>query len=138
MHLSELNDDQICFRMKIIDTLSKAGWQPTANQEIIERGEWFDHEASMQYLNDSMILLAEYSAERDAIDLSIDEILGPGLRLQVYFEDKLDETLDAIVGFQDAIDPDNFQFHVRALVRVCPEVHAADGEDDELWILTDE
>ncbi len=94
--------------------------------------------ASLFYDNGRMVAEVEHHYERQELLLMLTSPDGRQVTVYPVYGDSLETTLDAIVGFQDRVTPDNFQEMLGELVAVCPEVYVQEGEDDEPRLLVRE
>src|SRR3954453_7811587 len=129
LKLADLNDQQRSDREAVVETLERAGWEGTINQQIVDQGMPFEFQASLEYDgNEQMSLMAQYDAEEPALELTIEAPRGE-LVLSIEPGGKLQQLLDLIVSFQDKISPDNFREYIDKILDVAPEVFVDRGED---------
>lgn len=114
---------------RIIERLKSAGW------DLAEGAEMFGT-ANLTYDNGNIVI--EVGQEFQKRELLVTLATPDGREITVYpvYGERLEATLDAIVGFQDRVNSDNFQDVLRELVAACPEVYYQEGEDDEPHLLT--
>lgn len=137
MRKSEMTEKQLQERRKFIDILVVAGWEETIKNKLFERGLWLNEEASMEYHSQDMSLAVGYSGNKDVIYLSIENALGIGVSLTIYFEDKLTQLLDAIISFQDKITSANYKMCIRKILQICPLTYADLDEEGVMLLLVD-
>jgi len=129
LKLADLNDQQRSDRDAVVETLERAGWEGTINQQIVDQGMPFEFQASLEYDgNADMSLMAQYDAEEPALELSLEATRGEVV-LSISPGSKLQQLLDLIVSFQDEISSDNFREYVDKILDVAPEVFVDRGED---------
>lgn len=106
----------------VTETLLASGWS------LSTRGQMFE-ETSLEYANAQMALEVDFDEPDQCLYLGVYGEHGAGVHLAIYCQHDLRGLLDAIIAFQDAIAPDNYQGHIRNLLRVCPEVYVEIGDD---------
>ncbi|MFG1951405.1 hypothetical protein [Micromonospora sp. NPDC048830] len=116
-------------KRRIIERLTSAGWKMAEGATILNR-------ASLVYESEQLSL--EVTQDDQYRELLLTLVSADGGELTVFpaYGERLDATLEAIIGFQDRISPDNFQDMLRELVAACPEVYFQTEEDDEPRLLT--
>lgn len=114
---------------RIVERLEGAGWQLAEGAETLGT-------ADLTYDNGNISI--EVSQEFGKRELILTLVAPDGRELTVYpvYGDRLEATLDAIIGFQDRVEPGNFQDVLRELIAACPEVYYQEGEDEEPRRLT--
>ncbi len=114
---------------RIIEVLEKKGWNRT------EQGKQLGT-ANLAYDNGKMSLELQQDYGKREIILSLVTPDGMTQDLFVAYGTKLDPVLDAVVGFQDDVTPENFQENVRLLLKACPQIYVQEDEDSEPRLLT--
>jgi hypothetical protein len=114
-------------RVVIARTLSAARWR-----KIDERS--FEHKGKLAL----KVVAATKKSEDDdqALYLLLGKERPVSVTLIVYFHEALAELLGAIVSFQDSIDENNYDGHLRHLLRICPETFLF--RDGKATLLVDE
>jgi hypothetical protein len=116
---------------RIIERLKEAGWDMAPGAVTLDR-------AALIYDNSNMAIEVTQDHELRELLLTLTTPEGGELTVFPAYGDHLEETLNAIVGFQDRINAENFHDMLRELVAACPEVYFQEGEDDEARLLTPE
>src|ERR1700738_2828158 len=98
-----MTTEQANRRTAIVAVLKEAGWTPTRNHELFERGEWFPMEASLEFRHDDMVLGCEYEAIRDWLHVYFEDASGLGIRLIIDGGEALPEVLRILVSVQDRV-----------------------------------
>ncbi|MGW3567077.1 hypothetical protein ACWDSL_24955 [Streptomyces sp. NPDC000941] len=116
---------------RVLERLREAGWDMAEGASTLDL-------ASLFYDNGRMVAEVEHHYERQELLLTLTSPDGRQVTVYPVYGDSLETTLDAIVGFQDRVTPDNFQEMLGELVAACPEVYVQEGEDDEPRLLARE
>ncbi|MBH5333676.1 hypothetical protein IHE55_02185 [Streptomyces pactum] len=114
---------------RVVERLKNAGWEMADGATTLNL-------ASLVYDNGHMAIEVEHHYERLELRLTLASPDGREVTVYPVYGESLDSTLDAIVGFQDRVAPENFHDVLGELVAACPEVYAQEGEDDEPHLLT--
>ena len=114
---------------RIIQRLKKAGWNLAEGADTLGT-------ADLVYDNGHMVIEVSQELEKQELLLTLTASDGHEVTVYPVYGDQLGATLDAIVGFQDRIRPDNFHDMLRELVVACPKIYYQEGEDDEPRLLT--
>jgi hypothetical protein len=129
MRKSEMSEKQLHDRSTVIQILVGAGWRGSVDVEMFEKGRLCDPEARMKYESKMLSLEVDYLAESQLIMLSISKRSGERMDIAVYFQDQLEEILEAIISFQDSISLDNYKENIKKILQICPDnVYMAKGE----------
>ncbi|MFC7326717.1 hypothetical protein [Marinactinospora rubrisoli] len=115
-------------RRLVVERLEAAGWEMAVGAVTLSR-------AALTYPRGRMVLEIERHHERPELLFNLVDPRGGELTVFPVYGDRLADTLDAIVGFQDRIGPDDYREVLRELVAACPEVYVQADEDDEPRLL---
>ncbi|WP_405622262.1 hypothetical protein [Streptomyces sp. NBC_01508] len=116
---------------RIIVRLKAAGWDMADGAETLGL-------ASMTYHNGRMLIELEQDYEQRELLFTLESPDGRGTTVYPVYGDSLEATLDAVIGFQDRVGPENFQEILKELVVACSEVYVQEGDDSEARLLTAE
>src|SRR5579859_6110122 len=135
MRKAEMTAGQRSARDLMSAVLTANGWDGSQN-EGFEEGLWKYFEADFDRRNARGTRLHWRYEAQNAVVYLVLHLPGGVVGLHLQFGDRLQDVLNTLISFQDTIDADNFRDCVQALVRVCPKVLAAVGEDEQLVELT--
>ena len=138
MYKSEMTEKQLQDRSMIIEKLAIAGWKGTVKNELFQRGLWLDEEASMDYQNQNMNLSVGYSAKEKAVYLTMEDVVGRGVNLTIYFNGNLKELLETIMSIQDKISSETYKICIREILRICPSTYLYSTEKEQMIKLVDD
>ncbi|MFI7277580.1 hypothetical protein [Streptomyces sp. NPDC049879] len=114
---------------RVVERLTGAGWELAEGAARLGR-------AALVHDNGRMAIEVERTFDERELSLHLLSPDGRAVTLFPVYGDSLEGTLDAIVGFQDRVSPEDFHGMVEAVVVACPEVYLQEGEDDEPRLLT--
>jgi|GEM_PF-4182381 len=117
--------------LRIVARLRSAGWDMADGAVLLGR-------AALAYDNGQVVAELEQDDQRRELIFSLTAPDGRGLTVYPVYGDRLEATLDAVVGFQDRVTAENLPEVLGELVMACPEVYLQEGEDDEPRLLTPE
>lgn len=132
MRKSEMSKRQLRERQIISEVLESAGWIRSEQHKLFDEGFWTFFEVNMSYRNNDLYLLFRFEASKESIYFSFDKPFVSSLTLHIKCLNNLGELLKAIVSIQDTLTLQNYKQQLDAIVKVCPEIYAAVGEDEKL------
>jgi hypothetical protein len=118
-------------KARIIERLMGAGWEMAEGAATLNR-------AYLIYDNGHMNIELEQDRKRRELLLTLAAPDGRDVTVYPVYGDSLDAVLEAVIDFQERVNPQNFRDMILELVAVCPEVYVQEGEDDEPRLLTAE
>lgn len=122
-----MSTEQLEERSTTIDVLSTAGWTVTSAGDWFDRNLWANQEATCAYDNGRMRFRVEFCAENRTLNLRLEDSFGRGIALNISYQNKLKEILDAIVSVQDTISEENYRKCINELLPICPELYVLAG-----------
>jgi len=132
MRKSEMNEQQLRNREIFVETLTSAGWNALNFNQQFDAGLWVSPEASMEYINPEMTLRFDFICKDPRTILYLDSTEGKSLGLVFKCEDRLEQLLEIVVGFQDSINSANSKDKVEELLVVCPKIFKIAASGDKL------
>ena len=132
MRKSEMSEKQLQQRSLLVETLEAAGWRGSNFNRNFDQGLWSSPEASMNYSGGSMSLRLDLLFEDPRMILYLTSKGGKSLGLVFKCEDRQKQLLDAIVGMQDSLTPENVKTKTVDFLAVCPNVFKISSSGDKL------
>ncbi len=132
MRKTEMNEEQLKDRSFFVDKLGSAGWRGSNFNRNFDEGLWSSPEASMTYSNGTISLRLDSLFDDPRQILYIESRAGKSLGLVFKCPDRLNALLQAIVGMQDSIAPDNIKDKAEELLAVCPNMFKISASGDKL------
>jgi hypothetical protein len=124
MRKKELSEEQLEERNLFVKHLEKAGWTDTGVNQMFDDGDFVSEESQMEYTNDKMGMLFEFSAKIRGLRLNLTADSGKEVNFVVQYEEKLKELLKLITSFQDKISAQNYKGYMSKVLELCPQTFA--------------
>ncbi len=133
MRKSELNESQLSIRALFVETLKAKGWQGSLFNQQFDQGLWVSPDASLNYSHESLTMRVDLNLDDDPrVILYISSAEGKSLGLVFKCVDNLKPLLDALVGMQNTISPDNIKQKSDELFVACPQMFKISASGDKL------
>lgn len=135
MRKSEMSNEQIKLRSKIIEYLKEKGWEDNSVHDWFEKNLWSSEEVNMKTSNQNLKLEANYSISEDILYFTIELFNGKSIELHIYPEGEILSLLSKIIQIQDSIDENNFDEKIQIILKSFPETYYM-RPDGKLFHLT--
>lgn len=121
MKKTELSKEELKERNLFVSHLKKAGWSETGINQMFDDGDFVSEEAQMEFANDQMSLLLEFSTELRGFKLYLTANSGKEANFVIQYEEKFAELLDLITSFQHKISSRNYKTYMQKILDLCPQ-----------------
>ncbi|MCI5059164.1 MAG: hypothetical protein MRY83_23830 [Flavobacteriales bacterium] len=130
MRKSEMNEDQLNFRVVIVELMKNHGWVDLTENNWFDEDLWADREICMELSMKNSKLLFEFSFEDGITDLSVEKDVYEGVG--IYFKDTDPHALaEYLVKHSEDFGLSNYKKGINKLIAHFPEAYYFD-EDRKL------